>query len=281
MRFNKILTALVCGLVFLTLGQVSQVHAWFVVKPYIEVTVNDPTQILYVDLLIPLEEAPILLDEENQPIDHPLNGYLTPDGYGSASLYSTFFELLEREKDDVWTYQSETKNQTPFYIVVIETSNERYLSNRYSSMSDVSFVRWVDGVYSFRDFTLTLDFEESNPSIFYNVFPYIVLLLIALLDFPLLFYTGYRKKNILLLGGLIHFGIIAFLAVLNRVYHLNNNLTYFLILIVTLSLFTVGEAVFFALYFRERSTIRAISVSMFGMFASSFLMFYYMSLGVF
>lgn len=283
MNFRKLLVALVCGLSLLTLGQTRQVHGWFKVKPYITVIVNDPSQIRFVDLLIPLEEAPVLLDEEHQPIDHPLNGYLTPDGYGSASLYSTFFTLLERTDDDTWNFQSETKISTPFYVVIVETSNERYLSEQYAPTYGYPVIRWTEGVFSIHDpsiFEIALGPPIPQPW-YSNLVPYLVIFLIALLNFPLLIYTGYRQRRTILMGGLIHVGLIVLLAVLNHVYHINNDLVHFLILAFALSASTVGEATFFALAFRERSTARAIGVSMLGMFVSSFILFYYMGLGVF
>lgn len=283
MNFRKLLATLGCGLSLLALGQARQVQAWYHVKPGITVIVNDPSQISFVDLLIPLEEAPVLLDDENQPIDHPLNGYLTPDGYGSASLYSTFFTLLERTDDDTWMFQSETRIATPFYVVILETSNERYLSEQYAPTSYSPLIRWSDGVFTYQDPSMiSLPLGPPIPQSWYsNLGPYFVIFLIALLDFPLLIYTGYRQKRSLLMGGLIHVGLIGLLAVFNRIYHINNDFAHFLILAITLSLFTVGEATFFALYFRERSTARAIVVSMLGMFVSSFILFYYMGLGVF
>jgi hypothetical protein len=279
---RKILLVLFFFLIALASFPWIHTEAWLDVRANIEVIVDDPSTILTVDLLIPLEEAPLLLDDTLQPIDHPLNGVLTADGYGSATLYSSDIVVSVSDDSTHWSFLNQKIMPYPFYAVVIETNREFNQSDSFRMTSTSAVISWNDGMYSFQAVTWDMPMSD-DPRGFqvWNLLPYLVVLLIALLDFPLLFVFGYRTKKMLLFGGLIHLGATLSIAVLNRMYHVSGKMAFLYVIVVALAIFTVVEAVWFALRFEKHSTAKTIVVSMAGMFVSSLLLFLYMGSGVF
>lgn len=282
MSVRKLLVSLLLLMLLIATAAWNPVEAWYEAKPTITVIVDAPEQVLAVDLLVPLTQAPILLDDSDQPIDHPLNGYLSPEGYGSATLYSTDITLIHGDEADQWQFESSIKIQAPFHVVVIETNREIYVSEPYTLTTISAVARWTNGMFSYQEDWISIQLDgPTNTFHLGNLLPYLIVLLIAMIDFPLLYFFGYRLKRDLMLGGLFHVGAILFLAVVNRVYHVTNNLAYLFIILILLATITVGEAVLFAMRFHKRSTTRSILVSLLGMFVTSFLLFLYMGSGVF
>ncbi|MCK7488205.1 MAG: hypothetical protein MZU97_24025 [Bacillus subtilis] len=253
--------------------------SWMTVGKQVYVHVSDPA-IVAVDLLVLLEEAPILRDEFDVPLDELLNGYLDEDSFGSASLYEVIqYKNVDIDLTHYFEFPSSMSNLA--YKVVMIYADDRYLVSPIYEQTDPAVqVTYENAEFRFEFYDTRIRWDEpaSGPYVNWDIVN--LALFVALLGlFQLLIIRlfGYKTKRSLLFAGLFHLGFIVALAALNYIYHQWVTLAMLLILTSFLILFGVSQSLWFGFRLQEKSPARGVSLALFGTVYSAVLIFLQMS----
>ena len=199
----------------------SSVHVfgWYTVYRVIDITITDVSEPYLLELLYPIDSAPILTEEEvsaklsetdNVPsfVDS-MNGYIDEDGFGSSKLYSDVQCLFTASSDNGYIFSYTSLPPTTYKIALIfddGTVTSTSIITQSLIRAEITF----DGV--------TLGFEEfdhiqvvlvESPVSWTYYFTKVILQLVFIVvligvESLIFFHFGFIKKNSYLKMGLLY-----------------------------------------------------------------------------
>ncbi len=195
-----------------------KVSAWATINREINVTVFATSESFLVEVLMPVETAPILSDSQmNALIDSEyesasfkdaMNGYRDEEGYASSQLYSGITILTSQSNEHVFFFGLDYEADLTYKIAVIFEDGSMITSSAITQTlysGNVTFDMNTITIQEANWVPTSLPFEEPGWQYyaFKIIFSIVTALLILGIELFICYYFGYRTKLFYWFAGML------------------------------------------------------------------------------
>ncbi|MDD3123231.1 MAG: hypothetical protein PHC62_06960 [Candidatus Izemoplasmatales bacterium] len=195
------------------------VFGWYTVYRVIDITITDVSEPYILELLYPIDSAPILTEEEISAklsdtynisafVDS-MNGYIDEDGFGSSKLYSDVQCLFTASGDNGYIFSYTSLPPTTYKIALIfedGTITSTSIITQSLIRAEISFDGVTLGFEEFDHIQIVLLESPVSWNYYFTkvIFQIMFIIVLIAIEMLILFHFGFKGKIFYIKMGLLY-----------------------------------------------------------------------------